>query len=113
MGGFVGCIAGCIAQYKFGSSLIDQVTTPSNSTIEDACNITLLPAADPPRRISPADEYFHNHVVSISEGLHESGIINWRLVVALFVAWFITCLVLIRGPKSSGKVFCFYVAAAC
>ena len=56
------------------------------------------------KRVSPADEYFHNHVVRISEGFHESGTLNWRLIVALFFAWFITCLVLIRGPKSSGKV---------
>lgn len=76
-----------------------------NATIVD-CNLTFDESTSGDK-ISPADEFFHNRVVSITGGFHDVGVIEWRLVLALMVAWILTCLVLIRGPKSSGKVAYF------
>jgi hypothetical protein len=43
-------------------------------------------------------------VVSITGGFHDVGVIEWRLVLALMVAWILTCLVLIRGPKVDSSI---------
>ena len=44
------------------------------------------------------------HVLDISDGLHEMGGFQSQVVVALVVAWAIVYLVLIKGVDSFGKV---------
>uniref|UniRef100_A0A6A7FYT7 Transporter n=3 Tax=Hirondellea gigas TaxID=1518452 RepID=A0A6A7FYT7_9CRUS len=56
---------------------------------------------------SPADEYFHEHVLDISDGFHDMGGFQLHVVVALAVAWLIVYLVLIKGVDSFGKVVYF------
>jgi len=88
-----------------GRSQCNQTKATSTETLGELVSSANLPNHSV--SISPADEYFHNHVVSISAGMHEWGDLNWRLVLALFVAWLLTSLVLIKGTKSSGKVAYF------
>lgn len=54
-----------------------------------------------------ADEYFHGGVLNITSGLTDFGQMQWQLVLALFGAWVLTFLVIIKGPQSSGKVAYF------
>lgn len=54
-----------------------------------------------------ADDFFHNYVLKISEGISEIGSVQWQLAIALFVAWLIIFLVLCRGIKSLGKTAYF------
>jgi len=56
---------------------------------------------------SPADEYFHNHVLDISSGFEELGGFQTQIVIALIVAWLIVYCVLIRGVDSFGKAVYF------
>ncbi|KAG7165430.1 Sodium- and chloride-dependent glycine transporter 1-like 1 [Homarus americanus] len=41
---------------------------------------------------SPADEYFHNHVLDISDGLHDIGGFQGNIVLSLLIAWIIVYL---------------------
>ncbi|PAA61973.1 hypothetical protein BOX15_Mlig033507g1 [Macrostomum lignano] len=64
-----------------------------------------LGTVDKPR--SPSDLYFHNFVLSISNGFHDLGFPKWELVLCLFAAWVVVILCLIRGVKSAGKAVYF------
>lgn len=52
----------------------------------------------------PSEEYFYNHVLGISDGVHDLGAVKWKLALCLMAAWVITFLCLIKGIKTSGKV---------
>ncbi|XP_063970678.1 sodium- and chloride-dependent glycine transporter 1-like isoform X1 [Lytechinus pictus] len=52
----------------------------------------------------PSEEYFYNHVLGISSGVHDLGDVKWKLALCLLAAWVITFLCLIKGIKTSGKV---------
>ncbi|XP_054722112.1 sodium- and chloride-dependent glycine transporter 1-like isoform X2 [Uloborus diversus] len=54
-----------------------------------------------------SDEYFHNFVLDITEGLHDLGGIRWELALCLFSCWFFVFVCLLRGVKSIGKVVYF------
>uniref|UniRef100_A0A1I8GB13 Transporter n=1 Tax=Macrostomum lignano TaxID=282301 RepID=A0A1I8GB13_9PLAT len=54
-----------------------------------------------------SDEYFHNFVLSISNGFHEMGLPKWELVLCLLASWIVVILCLIRGVKSAGKAVYF------
>lgn len=56
---------------------------------------------------SPGDEFFHNGVLDMTEGLEVIGGLRWKLVLALLGAWTITFLVISKGIQSSGKVAYF------
>ncbi|XP_018026292.1 sodium- and chloride-dependent glycine transporter 2 [Hyalella azteca] len=56
---------------------------------------------------SPADEFFHEHVLDISEGFHDIGGFQLQIVCALAVAWAVVYLVLIKGVNSFGKAVYF------
>lgn len=43
----------------------------------------------------------------MSSGVGELGQINWRILLALFGAWIIVGLCIIKGVKSVGKVRLF------
>lgn len=58
-------------------------------------------------RTSPSDEYFHNFVLDISEGVHNLGGVRWQMALSLFGAWVLVCLCLIKGIKSQGKAVYF------
>lgn len=56
---------------------------------------------------APADEFFHNYVLEMTDGLDSLGGIRWELVGCLFVCWAIVFLCLSRGVKTMGKVVYF------
>ncbi|EFN61826.1 Sodium- and chloride-dependent glycine transporter 2 [Camponotus floridanus] len=55
----------------------------------------------------PAEEYFQNHVLGISNGIEETGSIRPFMAASLFLAWIIVFLCLSKGVQSSGKVVYF------
>ncbi|XP_037070477.1 sodium- and chloride-dependent glycine transporter 1-like [Pollicipes pollicipes] len=55
----------------------------------------------------PADEFFHNYMLNITEGIHTPGGMRWPLVLCLLVAWTLVFLVLLKGVKSFGKAVYF------
>ncbi|CAL4062379.1 unnamed protein product [Meganyctiphanes norvegica] len=57
----------------------------------------------------PADEYFHNFMLDISEGFHddEGHMLQWRLCLCLILSWVIVFLGLFKGVTSMGKVVYF------
>ncbi|GIY22085.1 sodium- and chloride-dependent glycine transporter 1 [Caerostris darwini] len=54
-----------------------------------------------------SDEYFHNFVLDITEGLHDLGGLKWELAVCLLVCWSFVFLCLLKGVKSMGKAVYF------
>ncbi|XP_062616935.1 sodium- and chloride-dependent glycine transporter 2-like [Saccostrea cucullata] len=55
------------------------------------------------------EQFWFYRVLDLSDGLHEIGSLNWRLLLCFIVAWIVVCLCLIKGVKSLGKVV--YVTA--
>ena len=47
---------------------------------------------------------FRRHVLNISEGIHDMGGFEWKLILLLLLAWILTFFCLIKGIKSTGKV---------
>lgn len=43
-------------------------------------------------------------MLSQTESIDEFGTLEWQLVLSLFIAWTVVCLVLLRGIQSLGKV---------
>ncbi|XP_046360452.2 sodium- and chloride-dependent creatine transporter 1-like [Haliotis rufescens] len=58
---------------------------------------------------SAAEEFWQYNALRVSAGLHDMGGIQWHLALALFAAWVLIFLCLIKGVKSVGKVV--YVTA--
>ncbi|KAK7068348.1 hypothetical protein SK128_002873, partial [Halocaridina rubra] len=56
---------------------------------------------------SPADEFFHNHVLDITDGLHDIGGFQGNVVLSLLIAWIIVYFVLIKGVETFGKAVYF------
>jgi solute carrier family 6 amino acid transporter-like protein 5/7/9/14 len=55
----------------------------------------------------PSDEFFHNFMLDISQGIHDLGSIRWELALCLLLAWTIVYCALWKGIKSFGKVVYF------
>ncbi|XP_002730914.1 sodium- and chloride-dependent glycine transporter 1-like [Saccoglossus kowalevskii] len=69
------------------------------STINDTINnIT---------RVSPAQEFWSNNVLNISDGIDNLGNIQWKLALCLLFSWIVVFLCLMKGVKSSGRVVYF------
>lgn len=56
---------------------------------------------------SPSDDYFHQSVLDITDGIHTIGGIKWELVGCLLLAWVLVCICLAKGIKTSGKAVYF------
>ncbi|RXG57635.1 Sodium- and chloride-dependent glycine transporter 2 [Armadillidium vulgare] len=61
---------------------------------------------------SPSYEYFHGHVLDITDGLHEMGDFQFHIIISLFVAWIIVYLVLMKGVETFGKSRFIHVLGA-
>uniref|UniRef100_A0A914DR86 Transporter n=2 Tax=Acrobeloides nanus TaxID=290746 RepID=A0A914DR86_9BILA len=53
--------------------------------------------------ISPTEEFFENYVLEKTPTMDELGGINWKVLIALALAWLITALVLVKGVEMIGK----------
>ncbi|KAI1290868.1 Sodium- and chloride-dependent glycine transporter 1 [Halotydeus destructor] len=54
-----------------------------------------------------SDEYFHNFVLGITDGIHDLGGVRFELAGTLLICWLIVFFCLVRGVKSMGKVVYF------
>ncbi|XP_059832572.1 sodium-dependent neutral amino acid transporter B(0)AT2 [Hypanus sabinus] len=62
--------------------------------------------------------FWYREALDISNSISESGGLNWKMSICLFIAWFMVCLAMIKGIQSSGKVMYFsslfpYVVLVC
>ena len=63
---------------------------------------------DPGQKLTtPTEEYFFRNVLNLSDGIDEFGLPEWRLTLLLLLCWALTCLGLIKGVQSLGKVSYF------
>lgn len=56
--------------------------------------------------------YYHRETLMHAGTIEESAEINWKLAVALAVAWVLAYLCIVKSIQSSGKVCCFIVVLA-
>ncbi|XP_014238805.1 sodium- and chloride-dependent glycine transporter 1-like [Trichogramma pretiosum] len=56
---------------------------------------------------TPADEFFHNHILKISDSIEHIGGIVWPLFVCNIISWIIIYLCICNGVKTVGKVVYF------
>ncbi|KAH6928788.1 hypothetical protein HPB50_019509 [Hyalomma asiaticum] len=61
-------------------------------------------AAPHNKSVTPIVEFWENHVLGISSGLHEMGNMRLELALYLFLSWFIVYIVIWRGLHQSGKI---------
>ncbi|KAH6928218.1 hypothetical protein HPB50_012594 [Hyalomma asiaticum] len=54
--------------------------------------------------VTPIVEFWENHVLGITSGLHEIGNMRMEIALYLFVAWATVYLVIWRGLHQSGKI---------
>ncbi|XP_006821311.1 sodium- and chloride-dependent GABA transporter 1-like [Saccoglossus kowalevskii] len=67
---------------------------------------------------SPAEQFWNNFVLQISDGIHEIGSLVWTLVASLLVSWIICYACIVKGVKTTGKIVWFtttfpYVVMTC
>lgn len=53
--------------------------------------------------ILPANEYFHNNVLYISNSLEELGSLNWDTLIGLMLTWIIVFIVMLKDIRLTGK----------
>ncbi|XP_063230449.1 sodium- and chloride-dependent glycine transporter 1 [Bacillus rossius redtenbacheri] len=56
---------------------------------------------------TPADEFFHNKILQISDGIGNPGQIVWQLLVCDVVSWVVIFLCIMNSVRSVGKVVYF------
>nr|XP_019941040.1 PREDICTED: sodium-dependent proline transporter-like [Paralichthys olivaceus] len=59
------------------------------------------------KTLSPTEIFWNEHVLGVvhSEGLHDPGPVRWQLALCLLAAWIIIFLCMLKGIRSSGKVW--------
>lgn len=104
--------ASCNATWATGACLdtLDFVntSTPVSTSQFTSSNYTVV-QNETVKRVSAAEEFFHNHVLEMSSGIVEIGGIKPHLVICELTGWLIVYLCLLRGVRSMGKVI--YVTA--
>ncbi|KAJ8297706.1 hypothetical protein KUTeg_024237 [Tegillarca granosa] len=61
------------------------------------------------KKTTASEEFWQRHVLQITKGIEDIGIIRWELLICLAIAWILVFLCLCKGVKSSGRVV--YVTA--
>ncbi|KAL3194359.1 hypothetical protein MRX96_016480 [Rhipicephalus microplus] len=56
------------------------------------------------KTVTPIVEFWENHVLGITSGLHEIGNMRLEIALYLFIAWATVYLVIWRGLSQSGKI---------
>ncbi|XP_033106887.1 sodium- and chloride-dependent glycine transporter 1-like isoform X2 [Anneissia japonica] len=77
----------------------------TNITYENSNNETFTVSAN--ESTIPAEEYWRNEVLQLTEGIEDMGSMRWQLAACLFLAWVIVYACIFKGVKSSGKVVYF------
>lgn len=91
----------CTIRTLATSALNSTLNATLNST---ESNETTVTQASIRKAVTPSEEYFYNRVLALSSGIEEIGAINWPLMGALALVWFLAGLALIKGIQSLGKV---------
>ncbi|XP_052869336.1 sodium- and chloride-dependent glycine transporter 2-like [Anopheles cruzii] len=73
--------------------------------VEAFVNNSILPPSE--RYRTPADEFFHNEILQISQGIDDPGGIVWPLFVCNVIAWVVIFCCIAKGVESVGKVVYF------
>ncbi|BFZ05079.1 hypothetical protein BsWGS_08118 [Bradybaena similaris] len=58
-------------------------------------------------RAPPAQDYFMNEILGLSDGIEDLGTIRWQIALCLLLTWTLTFFSLSKGVKSVGKVVYF------
>ncbi|XP_071846711.1 sodium- and chloride-dependent glycine transporter 1-like isoform X2 [Apostichopus japonicus] len=58
-------------------------------------------------KVWAAEEFWENHVLGMTSGLHDLGGIRWELLGCFWLAWIVVYFCIIKGVKTSGKVVYF------
>uniref|UniRef100_A0A3Q3KFM7 Transporter n=1 Tax=Monopterus albus TaxID=43700 RepID=A0A3Q3KFM7_MONAL len=58
-------------------------------------------------RSSATTYFWYRQTLNITSTIDDSGGLNWKMTLSLFVAWILVCLAVIKGIQSSGKVMYF------
>ncbi|KAK3101975.1 hypothetical protein FSP39_007759 [Pinctada imbricata] len=82
-------------------------TCYSNEEFKGIWNDTLFTNVTGRKRVLPAEEYWSNSFLSISDGIDNIGLPKWDLALGLLFAWFLCFLCLLKGIKTTGKVVYF------
>jgi len=80
-----------------GTDIFSVIIDGKNATVNGSCHAFE----------TPAQEYFSNRVLNISDGIGDIGGIQWELLGCLVFAWIIVFICLFKGVKWSGKVVYF------
>ncbi|KAM4610477.1 sodium- and chloride-dependent creatine transporter 1 [Polymixia lowei] len=83
-------------------SLPNSTISPSNISIGP--NMTCQDLVD---GRSPIIEFWENKVLNISDGLDQTGVINWELLLCLMAVWVMVYFCVWKGVKSTGKIVYF------
>uniref|UniRef100_A0A182KFV4 Transporter n=1 Tax=Anopheles christyi TaxID=43041 RepID=A0A182KFV4_9DIPT len=73
--------------------------------VELFLNNSGMPIGD--RYRTPADEFFHNEILQISDGINHMGGIVWPLLLCNLIAWIVIFCCIAKGVQSVGKVVYF------
>ncbi|XP_076344919.1 sodium- and chloride-dependent glycine transporter 2-like isoform X2 [Tachypleus tridentatus] len=73
-----------------------------NATYSAVHNLTDIPEN---KRVSAPEEYFNHYMLGKSDGFHDIGTIRWQLLLPLLGAWVVVAGCLIKGIKTSGRVW--------
>lgn len=87
---------------NMGNVSIDTPVVYNISTVNNVNNTKI-------KMETPSEQYWQNHVLQNSGGIHHMGVIRWQLLLCLIAAWVLTFLCLFKGIKTSGKAV--YVTA--
>jgi solute carrier family 6 amino acid transporter-like protein 5/7/9/14 len=69
-------------------------------------NLTASNITDPYYKPVPAaEEYWKRYVLDISDGIDQPGELRWQLALCLLGAWVVVFFCLVKGIKSTGKVW--------
>lgn len=81
-----------------------------NMTNQNLMNLTAVAnyVATKNRTLTPAsEEFWENHVLQLTGGIEEPGVIRWQLLLCLILAWVFVFLCLFKGVEVLGKVMHF------
>lgn len=87
------------------TKIVTAATTTMGSVTTTVGTVSSTIAANIPK--TPSEEYYENYVLGQTSGINDIGTMNWRLALALLLAWTIVYFSLIKGVQSLGKVVYF------
>lgn len=106
VGSYYNVVISWVLFYFFNSfqSPLPWAECPKVSRYNSELNATELTTPKECSGSSPTAYYYHRETLMHANRIEESAVINWKLAVALVVAWLLAYLCIIKSIQSSGKV---------